>query len=228
MEPFHPSRYWGGYHDLARNGLALDCALNLIWQNWEGIKHVWEPNGFPFLGRPELNDRLISSAERSVILIRRRNLLRRFVSNHIARCTGYWMGTKAEFQSRLKSVQVPSLDSMLVKRQLRIDQGAIVRQLGILQQVGVRFMSVDYEELFGSAILPARRTDLINAVFEFLGYSAISSEVYLSDWHQLLDPSLNRWSSPDVYRQIPNIQEIEEEVGSDETGWLFRDEGSQK
>ena len=37
----------------------------------------------------------------------------------------------------------------------------------------------------------------------------------------MLDPTVTKLNSSEIYRLIPNVDEIEAELGNDETGWLF-------
>ena len=39
---------------------------------------------------------------------------------------------------------------------------------------------------------------------------------------RLLDPLGRRVNSHATYERIPNIEEVERRLGTDETGWLFR------
>ena len=47
-EPFNPDQagntYLGRVHDLG----SLDVVLRHIWRGYNGVKHVWEPSGWPF------------------------------------------------------------------------------------------------------------------------------------------------------------------------------------
>ncbi len=40
---------------------------------------------------------------------------------------------------------------------------------------------------------------------------------------ELLDPSQTKVTSCAVYKSIPNAEDIDRELGSDETGWLVTD-----
>ena len=64
-----------------------------------GIKHVWEADGWPFAEMPELNEEIVSVSGKMIVLIRR-NWLRRVVSNYLCRHTGVWFGTRSDFLAR--------------------------------------------------------------------------------------------------------------------------------
>jgi hypothetical protein len=207
---------------MASHQQDVDGALNLIWQQWNGIKHVWESNEWPFVGYPQLNDRVALGSDRSVILMVRRNLLRRFVSNYLSRRTGYWIGTKTEFYRRLERVSFTGLDLPRIREQLKRDQSAISKRLALLSGCGIRFMTVQYENVFRDDSTQTQQYLKVSSILEFLHYEQIPFETFAAVWQKYFDSSSNQWSSPEVYRRIPGIDRVEEEIGCDETGWLFK------
>ena len=221
VEPFHPKRYRGRYHELARNERALDSTLRLIWNNWNGIKHVWQPNGWPFLDRAHLNDSILLNSDR-VILLTRQNLLRRFISNYISQNTDYWIGTRSEFQVRLDRTRMPRLDPRRTREQINEDRDAQQRILRFLQSSQVPFLNLHYEQLFRTDATSAERLGMTNSILRFLGYDLIQLETFTADYASFYDATLRQWGTTEVYSRIPNIEEIERDCGSDETGWLFR------
>jgi len=54
------------------------------------------------------------------------------------------------------------------------------------------------------------------------GLHQISEGVFIKDWGHFLDPDIYRGANSDVYRRILGIEDIQSQVGSDETGWVFR------
>ena len=69
VEPFHPRRYNGRYNKAARDSASIRLMLQLIWQRWDGIKHIWiAPEGFPFRGQPWLNDEIVLNAEAVIVV----------------------------------------------------------------------------------------------------------------------------------------------------------------
>ena len=61
IEPFHPRRYQGRYHNGLFHLATLRHRLTAIWLCWSGIKHICEPNGWPFPRLPAFNERRIRS-----------------------------------------------------------------------------------------------------------------------------------------------------------------------
>jgi hypothetical protein len=221
VEPFHPRRYEGRFHALTRKH-SLDNILAFIWSRWNGIKHVWEASGWPFAEQPELNDQLVLGKDRRILFLMRRNLLRRFISNYICRQTRFWIGTRAEFSASLANTELRPLDAASVLREIRRDQEAVAQRLQSMSDHKVHFLPLFYEDIFRPAATDSDRMALMNSVLTFLDFPPITSETFLTDWLQHFDPMLNRWASAEVYRRIPEIDRLEEAVGSDETGWLFR------
>jgi hypothetical protein len=224
IEPFHPSRYGGAFRRASGDARSLDAVLELIWQKWNGIKHVWEPNGWPFEVAPELNDRIICGPNRGVILLMRRNLLRRAVSHSICRQTQFWIGTTADFMAHLQGVELRALSAQAVRLEIRRDRNAIDRcaqSLSAANNNG-RVLSLFYEDVFREEASEDERLALMNRVLAFLEAQPITHEAFMKAWHRHFEPARYRWSSREVYERIPGIQRVEDEVGSDETGWLFR------
>jgi len=222
IEPFHPRRYGGKFNAFAVDQFSLDSALEIVWTRWNGIKHVWESSGWPFLERPELNDRVVLGADRNVVFIMRRNLLRRAISHHISRQTRYWMGSKAGFLRHLDDVKFRELDPEVMLAQIHADQQAVARYLDLLPKGNSRFTTLYYEDFFREGMASLERFQSVNSLLDFLRFEPITFETFAGEWERHFDPTLNRWASSEVYRRIPGIDDIEKEVGSDETGWLFR------
>ena len=220
VEPFHPKRYGGRFHSAVSNEETLESVLRVLWSKWTGIKHVWEANGWPFPQQPQLNESIVNGQNRKAIVLVRRNLLRRFVSNYISRQTRFWIGSKSDFLKNLKSVDLPPIDLQRAAEQLDRDRSAVARHLQRITNKDVRVLY--YEELFSGRSEPESQLNICNSLLEFLQFEQISLQSFLADWHPHFDPEKNQWASADIYRRIPNIDEVEELVGSDENGWLFR------
>ena len=112
IEPFHPKRYDGMFRRSVVGEASLDATLDQIFSRCNGIKHVWESNGWPFMERPGLNFHMSLKPNLHVIFIVRRNLLQRVVSNLISRQTQYWIGTKERFLERLDQVALAPVDHL--------------------------------------------------------------------------------------------------------------------
>jgi hypothetical protein len=221
IEPFHPKRYNGEFHYLATRR-SLDLTLDCIWRRWNGIKHVWEASGWPFLDKPSLNDHIVSGPNRKIIFIARRNCLRRVVSNFLSRQTQYWIGNRLEFYARIGRTRIEAMNSSMVIEQIRRDQQSITLSLKMLKQECAEVLHLYYEDVFRENATPVEQFEFVNSLFEFVGAPRITFDRFDADCRPHFDPNRNRWASPDLYLSIPGIADIEAEVGCDETGWLFR------
>lgn len=221
VEPFHPRRYNGQYYQMTMRARSVEPALSLIWHRWKGIKHVWlGPTGFPFPQNPELNDGVVLGASH-VIFLERRNLLRRYVSSMISRQLDFWIGTRQEFCARLESIQLRELDPISVRDEIKKDKAAIERRLHFCREHNIRLLHLMYEDVFGEDVTAPEQMEIMNQILCFLGFCGVSEDQFSKEWIPLLDKHTYQWASPDVYRMIPRIKDLEREVGSDETGWLF-------
>ena len=79
-EPFNPDQagntYLGRVHDLG----SLDVVLRHIWRCYNGVKHVWEPSGWPFGRGMGFNLALAMRPDVRILLLTRTNHLQRIVS----------------------------------------------------------------------------------------------------------------------------------------------------
>lgn len=221
VEPFHPLRYGGQFHNMAVAEQTVEPALNLIWYRWSGIKHVWESSGWPFVENPELNNGIVLGAQR-VIFLRRRNLLRRCISSLISKQLRFWVGTREEFYVRLEDVQLTKMSPNVIVEEIKRDEAAVNRRLSLLRDHVPEVMHLFYEDLYAESVTITQQRAAINDVLAFLGFTSVPEDVFVTQWAHTLNPDNYRWSSPDVYRQIPGIERIESAVGCDRTGWLFR------
>lgn len=221
IEPFHPMRYGGTFHRTARLN-SMHSALLTIWNRWNGIKHVSEADGWPFHDRPELNDQMISGPVRRFVLLVRRNHLRRVVSNILSRRLQFWIGSRAEFLTRLEHARMPALSPERIRMQIEKDQVTIANWRQAIKRSNVPSVTIDYEDWFREDTSESQRWCQVNSLLEVLNYAPVTADVFNRFWSSHFDPHINRWASVDVYRRIPNIDSVEENVGCDATGWLFR------
>lgn len=221
IEPFHPRRYEGNFHRMAMNDASVNSALNLIWHRWNGIKHVWEAsNGWPFRANPALNHGVVLNAGR-VVILERRNLLRRYVSGAISQQLEFWIGTRDEFLARLESVQLRELNPSVVAKEILNEKQAMADRAAVLMEHNIPTMHLSYEEVFGEDATDDKRYEIINNLLAFLGYAEINMPDYRIKVRDLFDKDTYQWASAEIYRRIPGIDRLNGEIGSNETGWLF-------
>lgn len=221
VEPFHPRRYGGQFHRMAMELGSAEPALNFIWNRWSGIKHVWNASlGWPFPMNRSINDSVILSASR-VIVLERRNLLRRYVSAVVSHQLDFWIGTRAQFLKRLERIQLKEIDPRLVLKGIQDDKAAIKSRVSLIRRHNIPLLHLFYEDLFQEVQGTHHQFEIINRILRFLGVNQISEDIFNQKWAPLFDKAIYQWGSPDIYRKIPNIEILEQQLGSDETGWIF-------
>lgn len=221
MEPFHPQRYGGEFNRLAVEDGTVATALDLISLRWNGLKHVWQPDSaWPFVARPNLNDDLIRRAA-IIVSLRRRNLLRQFVSAYICKHIGFWVGTSAEFNARLNTSYLPPIDLSVAKASLAAARDAVVRRDELLSQLSPASFILTYEEMFEKVQTSDEQLAFCNSLFSRLGHRPLEDEGLLAQCLDYLNPAQYRWASNDVYARIPGSTLLDTTLGNDTTGYLF-------
>jgi hypothetical protein len=102
---------------------------------------------------------------------------------------------------------------------LERDRQALSARRELLTRAGIPHVVIQYEELFeGDADAQYRQ---IASLLNVLRLSPIDADDFAHGWAPLFDRGTNQWASADVYRRIPGIEHIDQEIGSDDTGRLF-------
>ncbi len=222
MEPFNPG--WGGDARGRVSDLpSLEREVQRLWRRYSGFKHVWDPNGFPFKGQPEFNDYLLTGAAARVILLNRRNVLRRIVSNHIAGQAGVFHLSKDADRVRRSNYRFGPLDISATKEQLAREREAIANVKRRLDETGVPYKMLWYEELFRADSDDQKRGTL-GDIIAFITGRPFQATFLKSHALANMDPAnaQTNVNSANTYEAVPNIHEIENELGCAETGFLFR------
>jgi hypothetical protein len=221
VEPFHPRRYNGEFHRMALRSNSVAPVLDLIWQRWNGIKHVSVgTTGFPFSQTPELNDEILLETNR-VIVLERRNLLRRYISEQVCRRLGFWIGTRQEFLARLGATRPEKINPAVALEEIEKDKAAMAKRVRFLVDHRVPMMRIAYEDLFGEQIARSHQYEILTGLVGFLGFRDIPVEEFSSSWSSYLDTRTYQWCSRDIYLTIPGIKELDQAIGSEDIGRLF-------
>ncbi|MEW2581544.1 hypothetical protein [Streptomyces syringium] len=219
VEPFNPdTSHLGGRLPALASAGDLQSALKSIAREYNGIKHVASPYGFPFQGcGPALNLALLDQPGYRYIYLHRRNLLRRLVSAEVAKQCRVWHFWNDEYRSRRDSFNFQPLDIGDLRTKLARDAAFGSETLGYLRGSGHPCLELAYETLFSAD--PAARLAIFDEIARFLDlppWTAPSQA--LSD---TLSSTVTWTNSPAIYHRIPNIAAIETALGADETGHLF-------
>ncbi len=220
-EPFNPRLHEGRYARRALDRDGLEGALAEIWQSYNGIKHVWDPQGWPFSGGAMLNEHLLTGGTHCILRLTRRNLLRRLVSLHICLQSDVWYMWDEPTRRKFDEFRFQPIDRDLLGTQLAIEAAALARHRQLLAAGGKPFLDCHYEDVFGADVSVEAKLGRLQEILAFLGATPIADAAALDRARSLLDPELGAFNSEQVYRRITGIERIEEEFGSDETGRLF-------
>lgn len=222
-EPFNPNKFCGRYLCQVSDVISLDSTLDEIWSSFNGIKHVWHASGWPFKGKPQFNRHLLLKGSTRLIFLNRRNILRRAVSSQISKQTNVWFFAEESERQRVQSFDFRPLDIEWLTWQLKFEMEAISEQKRLLDSSGMSYLELWYEDLYESQPNWRRQVERINEIIGFVGGCAVTDESAVSQMRELLDPKNSKMSPHSIYLKIPGILEIENEFGSDETGWLFKE-----
>jgi len=221
-EPFSPSRFCGQYGRQATDPASLRLTMAEIWRAHNGIKHVWDPSGWPFARHSTLNQCLLLEAEARVIFLRRSNVLRRLVSNHMSMQTQIWDAENEETKNRARTFHYEPLDIPWIRVQLEEETIAIAQHKQLMLAQKIPFLELCYEDLYASTLSLSEKLTRLNAIFAFLGAQVVEERNFIASVSTFLDPDKRQLNSPETYHLIPGIEKVEEQFGSDDTGWLFK------
>ena len=145
-EPFNPFNYDGKYLKQVTDTAALDETLLDIWRSYDGIKHTWCPDGWPFID-PAFNAALLLKPNLKVVFLRRRNLLQRLVSVHISNQTGVWGLFDQHDRKTVADCAFAPMNIDIAKPQLDWDRRMLSDYRRRLVDNGSHFMELLYEDL---------------------------------------------------------------------------------
>ena len=214
-EPFNEkhSSWWGPYGD-HRNRISdldsLEAVLDEIFAEYDGFKTLTYQ-------LPEaLNKAMLLAPNRKVVFQRRRNLLKAVVSGLIAEQTGLWSAAEAEapvldYYSGLEPISIEETAGRLAYERSMIDFYAEL----LSHLPASSCFNLFYEDVFlGPA---AEQQAQLARLFEFIDVEPVPADA-ADRW---LSPARARLNSEETYGRVPNLREIDEALGNDETGRLF-------
>lgn len=209
---------------------SLLAQLDDLSAAYSGIKHVWDPSGFPF--RPDhraeiddmshhaeqwlaLNEVLLRRPTQRIVFLRRRDPLARAVSDLLDQQTNVW-GPRWDgdvaadegdtYRSKLKAIPVKAVDLDLLSWYLTHLPRMEERLRGA---VGANpCLDLDYEDVFGTR----DALDVYRELLEFLGYSTAANQFDQARVSALLGPT-GKLNTATTLRRLPNHAEIERRFG---------------
>jgi LPS sulfotransferase NodH len=220
LEPFIPDNQDSRKNEIS-NAEALEQALAGIWRSYNGIKHVWYPN-WPFGKALDLNRALVQRPDVKIIFLTRRNELRRLVSTEMSWQTNVWGKYTEADRERARGYDYQQLSTVQIEHQLQSVASGISFLKDAIRAAGTSVLELQYEDLLADHVFLADRLQLLSRLREFIDAPTPCDAQADFAVARLLDPVMNKLNLPDTYQRIPNIAEIEQRFGSDESGWLFK------
>ena len=191
---------------------SLDLVLAELFASYRGIKVL------SYQLDEEQISHLVQRPELRIVFIGRRNLLQTAVSDRIAKQTqvyNRWDVDPNEALGRRYAALTPlDLDDLRGYVQELASHLAWIDSL--LSQHGQgRTLRLSYEDLYFAT--RDQQQAQLSALWSFLGLAPLSApevDYYLS-------PRTAKLGGADTYARLPNLAQIDAELGADDTGWLF-------
>lgn len=214
-EPFHPRRKGERFIDLAKDADSFCKAMNDLLQRSNCIKHMM--SHVPV----EYHEELFRRQGMRVLLLHRNNLLKQAVSVELSRQAREW-NQKPDAAKTLQSHTYEAIPVDRVRLLMRKHSGHRDAFRNLLETTSAQYLDLTYESLYGGEIPLGARLDRVEEILRFAGYDPLPlrQEPIITHLSELLNPK-RKTAGESVYRRIPNIDDIERELGSDETGYLF-------
>jgi hypothetical protein len=201
-----------------KNTKTLSNFLEILNKEYKGMKHIF------FHIPPKMNRTLLANKDYKIIFLSRKNLLKSIISRRISKKINLW-GTGAltpeQLREIIKEKKFKPLEISTVKRDIQETKDFIDHYKEFLEENNIDFLELNYEQLYGSDISINEKLNIINRIFDFLGYKKIRDPKILEKIRGRLDYKGRKVNNGDTYKTIPNIEEINRALGNNQTGYLF-------
>jgi hypothetical protein len=206
--------------------------VNRIRLEYSGIKHVWDPSGFPFVSThissiPEmdfnrdrildLNSSLLSLPDKKVLFLRRRNQMERILSDLLGQQTDLWgpahsdgrisreLDETKKYRDELKRKQVQPVS-------LEVVEWYLTHVTGMEESLRASVphsecLDLFYEDLFGSDVTLERRLEKYKHILDFLGFPSDPSHWHGPTVEALFHPNA-KLNDPSTLGLIPNLAQV--------------------
>jgi hypothetical protein len=191
--------------------------LATLRRDYFAVKHVWHPSGWPFGPQMELNWFLLTEGAECVVLLRRNNVLKRVVSCALCMQADVWYVENNEALDNYRRRKFDPLNIEGIRRSVQRELALLEEGRQRLRDANVRWTEMVYEDLYGVA---GAQREAFGRLFEFLGIASVSPP--WPEVSRIIDQPVARLNDDDVYKSVPNIEEVEARIGGNATGWLFR------
>ena len=223
FEPFSPGNTspYAAHCDTLRNTHGLEAAILWLFRGCNAFKHVWKRSGWPFENAPDDNRRILLCGA-TIIFLSRKNALRRAISSQISEQMGVWVRSSNIDSERIRAHQFQPLDIPRLRNEIAGSQKLLAEYRAALSAGSIPWREWTYEDFFASAMSLDARMHAVQNVLAFLGLPPVSEPDRLAKMHGFLDPTATGFQNEQAYNKIPNIQEVEKELGNDQTGFIFK------
>lgn len=218
-EPFNPDRR--GRAGPVTDDTVLGCELHELRARARGIKHVWDPDGWPFPKGSTLNRDLVTHPGQRVVFLNRRNVLRRLVSVQMSDQAQAW-SIDDEDRAIMRRFRFAPLDMRILERWLPRELDTIATYRRAITASGNPCLDLWYEDVFEPTVPIEAQAAALDAIFRFLDLDPTLSATVRARMHALLRPAEGSLNSAATYRRVPGIDDVEARFGCDATGHLFR------
>lgn len=215
-EPFHRDYHKinpdeKNYIDYIKDEASLSQQLDILFGQYSGLKCL------EYQLTKGLNNWMLKDPSIKIIFLQRKNLLQTVVSMYIASETKVWHKHVNKDLEISSFPEIEPVDIDVMKKRLENLRNKLSSYKQLLEkEKKADYLSVYYEDLYTNN----RKENIKNAkeVFLFLGLD-IPDKQRISVF---MDPQKAKMNSHDTYKLVPNIDDVESMLGSDETGWLFK------
>ena len=210
----------------------IRAAVEKLRTSYSGIKHVWDPSGFPFVAEHistidtldarvgsvlGANTALLGSPDTSVVFLRRRDRLARILSDLLGQQTDLWGPVRPDgsvapgvdeaqrYRAELRRRTVGAIDADLVRWYL--DRAEPMETALRRRATGSRCLDVWYEDILGVDVSVEDRIRRYQALLDFLGFSSHQSRWSHATVRALLSPSA-KLNDASTLQLIPNLRQL--------------------
>ena len=163
----------------------------------------------------ELNCFLLEYGFKHILYLWRRNTLKRAVSNEISFQAKEWRRDR----EKILNTEYQPLDIEKLRGNISWYKSEVKFYRDYLESRGLPYKEIVMEDFYQKSMEEKERfiVSLARMYFPIKGLSYSRKGLI-----ELLSPEVSRLNSRVTYKMIPNIEEVERELGSEENGFLFK------
>jgi hypothetical protein len=226
FEPDFANADWDEQH--------VKAELGQIRLKYSGIKHVWDPSGFPFVGTHTssitemdfnygrvlaLNVSLLSVPDKKVLFLRRRNQLERILSDLLGQQTELWgpvlpdgqivrgLDESRKYRDEIKAKSIQPVNIKVIEWYL--DHVTVMEDALRNSVPDDECLDLFYEDLFGFDVSLGSRLACYQSILDFLGFPTDPSYWDRPMVEALLHPKA-KLNNSSTLGLIPNLKEVQQ------------------